>query len=143
MFQCAGPQRLPLVPGWTAWPRLLAGGYKASGVILLHLIPFFVAFWAGALQPASEILRHRTAIGLFACALLLPPLIPVFIGACALLPWVHITLMQVAGLAALFATSVSLLPAAFMCVSLDGTFAAALRPGRSLRLIVRDRRVSL
>src|SRR5581483_8460161 len=128
----------PVLPNWRSWAVYLRDGLKAVGVILTYYIPFLAIFWCVALPHPEVAVEHWVEIAVFLLLvlLLIPiflPLLPVLYGM--VFPWMHLSPAGAVVAGAVFWGTAFLLPAAFLQVSVDGSFRAAFRLHRAIGLI--------
>jgi hypothetical protein len=131
--------RTPVLPAWRGLHLPALGhGLRALIVILAYFAPLLTLYWALALGSLGEAVARWREVGLF--FLCLPLFVPVtmpglLVAYPAWHPWMGFSGAEVAVLAAAFAGTTFLLPAAFMQVSLHRRFRAALRVDRVVRLV--------
>jgi len=128
----------PVLPDWRSWKLYLRDGLKAAGVILSYYAPFLAIFWFVAIPRPEVALEHLVEIGLFFVLILF--LIPVFLPLLPLLygfwfPWIEISPAGAAVASVVFWATAFLLPAAFLQVSIHGSFREAFRLRRVICLI--------
>jgi uncharacterized protein DUF4013 len=135
----------PPLPEWhRAWWSYFLGGVGAIGVILGYYMPFMLLYAFVAFEPSLRAAAHLPEIALFYTLIVVFP--PLFLPALPLLyayvfPWVHVTSSEMVALVVLFFATAFVLPAAFVQVSVTGTFRTAFRLERVARFIVRHPRM--